>query len=107
MTTNKQVKKQLETQAINEMQHMGWSAEKLVNIGGNPRIEHTDIDQSTETADMLRANISLEPEVAAKYNQAAKETENHDLKNLFIRMSTHEKYHHKVFSDLLKEEERG
>ena len=107
MTTNKQVKKQLETQAINEMQHMGWSAEKLVNIGGSPRIEHTDIDQSTETADMLQANISLEPEVAAKYNQAAKETENHDLKNLFIRMRNHEKYHHKVFSDLLKEEERG
>ncbi len=46
------------------MQHLGWLAEKIVDISGNPRIEHTKVDQSTNTADMLRADIKTEQEVA-------------------------------------------
>jgi len=36
MTTDEETKKQLEDQAINEMQHLGWLAEKIVDISGNP-----------------------------------------------------------------------
>ena len=63
MTKNAEAKKQLEDQAINEMQHLGWLAEELVGGGGNPRIEHTTVDQSTVTADMLKADIKIEKEV--------------------------------------------
>jgi len=106
MTTNKEVKKELEDQAINEMQHLGWLAEKLVNISGNPRIEHTEVDQSTKAADMLRADIKIEQEVADEYDRAAKETADPDLKKLLLRLRDHEIYHADVFSALLKEEER-
>jgi rubrerythrin len=34
MTTNLGVKKKLEDRAINEMQHLGWLSEKMVDIGG-------------------------------------------------------------------------
>jgi bacterioferritin len=105
MTTNKEVKKQLEDQAINEMQHLGWLAEKIVDISGSPRIEHTRVDRSTKTADMLRADIKIEQEVAAAYDRAAKETEAPSLKELLLRLRDHEVYHTEVFSDLLKEEE--
>ena len=105
MTKNQEAKKQLEDQAINEMQHLGWLAEELVDGGGNPRIEHTEADQSTKTADMLRADIKIEQEVAAEYDRAAKETDDADLKDLFIRLRDHEIYHTEVFSDLLKDEE--
>jgi len=104
MTTNKEAKKQLEDQAINEMQHLGWLAEKIVDISGSPRIEHTEVDQSTKTADMLRADIKIEQEVAAAYDRAAKETEDPDLRGLLIRIRDHELYHTEVFSDLLREE---
>ena len=60
MTTNKEAKKELEDQAINEMQHLGWLAEEMVGGGSSPRIEHTAVDQSTKTADMLRADIEIE-----------------------------------------------
>jgi len=105
MTTNKKAKKELEDQAINEMQHLGWLAEKIVDISGNPRIEHAGVDRSTKTADMLRADIKIEQEVAAAYDRAAKQTEDLDLKELLLRLRDHEIYHTEVFSDLLKEEE--
>jgi len=104
MTSNKNVKRQMEDQAINEMQHLGWLAEKVVDISGNPRIEHTEVDQSTEPADMLRADIKIEREVAAEYTRAIEETSDAKLKNLLGRIRDQELYHAEVFSDLLKEE---
>ncbi len=102
MTTNKEAKKELEDQAINEMQHLGWLAEKIIDVNGSPRIEHTEVDQSTKTADMLRADIKIEREVAAAYDRAASETKDPGLKELFLRIRNHELYHTEVFSDLLK-----
>jgi len=106
MSPSEEVKEQMQDQAINEMQHLGWLAEELVNGGGNPRIEHTEIDQSTKTADMLRADIKIEQEVAAEYDRAAKEVTAPDLKKLLLRIRDQEIYHAEVFSDLLKEEEQ-
>ena len=107
MTSNEDVKREMEDQAINEMQHLGWLSEELVDGGGTPRIEHSEVDQSTNTADMLRADIDIEREVAAEYDRAAKEIEEPDLKKLLIRIRDHEVYHAEVFSDLLKEEGQG
>lgn len=107
MTTNEEVKKELEDQAINEMQHLGWLAEKIVDISGNPVIEHTEVDRSTRTADMLRADIDIEKKVAAEYDRAAKEVEDPKLKELLLRLRDHELYHVDVFGDLLKEEEKN
>jgi len=106
MTPNKDVKKEMEDQAINEMQHLGWLSEKMVDKKGTPRIEHTEVDQSTKTADMLRADIEIEREVAAGYDRAAKEIEEPDLKELLTRIRDHEVYHAEVFGDLLSEEKR-
>ena len=107
MTTNEEAKKELEDQAINEMQHLGWLAEKIIDISGRPVIEHTEVDRSTETADMLRADIDIEKKVAAEYDRAAKETDDPKLKGLLLRLRDHELYHADVFGDLLKEEEKN
>ncbi len=106
MTPNKDVKKEMEDQAINEMQHLGWLSEEMVDKKGSPKIEHTKVDKSTKTADMLRADIEIEKRVAAEYDRATKEIEEPDLKELLARIRDHELYHVDVFSDLLKEEEK-
>ncbi|MFC1892873.1 ferritin-like domain-containing protein [Chloroflexota bacterium] len=106
MSPNKDVKREMEDQAINEMQHLGWLAEEMVDSGSSPRIEHTEVDRSAKTADMLRADIKIEKEVAAEYDRAAKEVADPGLKKLFLRLRDNEIYHADVFSDLLKEEER-
>jgi bacterioferritin len=105
MTPSEEVKKQMEDQAINEMQHLGWLSEEIVDKKGSPRIEHTEVDRSTRTTDMLRADIEIEKKVAAEYDRAAKEIEEPGLKGLLTRIRDHEVYHAEVFGDLLKEEE--
>jgi bacterioferritin len=105
MTPNEDVKKEMEDQAINEMQHLGWLAEELVGKKGTPRIEHKKVDKSTKTADMLRADIEIEKKVAAEYDRAAKEIKEPDLKELLTRIRDHELYHADIFNDLLKEGE--
>jgi bacterioferritin len=105
LTPNEEAKEELEDQAINEMQHLGWLAEELVDGGGNPKIEHTKVDRSTRTADMLRADIKIEKEVTKAYDRAAKEVKEKKLKQLLRRIRDHEIYHTEVFTDLLKEEE--
>jgi len=106
MTTSDEVKEEMQDQAINEMQHLGWLAEEMVSGGGNPRIEHTKVDRSTKTADMLRAGIKVEKEVTEAYDRAAKKMKAPDLKKLLLRIRDHEIYHTEVFTDLLKEEEK-
>jgi len=106
MTPNGDVKEEMEDQAINEMQHLGWLSEEMVDKKSSPKIEHTEVDKSTKTADMLRADIKIEKKVAAEYDRAAKEIEEPDLKELLIRIRDHEIYHADVFEDLLKEEEK-
>ncbi|MFC2051636.1 ferritin-like domain-containing protein [Chloroflexota bacterium] len=105
VTENEEAKEELHDQAVNEMQHMGWLAEKIVDIGSKPRIEHTEVDRSTKTSDMLRGDIKIEQEVAAEYDRVAKEVKDPGLKKLLLRLRDHEIYHAEVFSDLLKEEE--
>jgi len=107
MSSNEEAKEQLADQAINEMQHLGWLAEELVGGGGNPKIEHTEVDRSIKPADRLRADIKIEKEVAEAYDQAAKETQDPDLRKLLHRIRDNEIYHIDIFNDLLKEEEEG
>ncbi len=106
MTRNKNIKREMEDQAVNEMQHLGWLAEEMVDSGGSPRIEHTEVDQSTKAANMLQADIKIEQEAATKYGRAAMKTGDPDLKRLLLRIRDNEIYHIGVFSDLLKEEEQ-
>jgi len=105
LSPKKELKQQLEDQAINEMQHLGWLAEEMIDGGGSPTIEHTEVDRSLKSADMLRADIKIEKEVAAEYDRAAKETDDPGLRKLLHRIRDNEIYHVAVFNDLLQEEE--
>jgi bacterioferritin len=107
MTPSAEAKKQLEDQAINEMQHLGWLAEELAGSGGTPRLEHTKIERPAKTADMLKADIDIEQAVIKVYDEAAWETGDASLRQLLLRIRDNEKYHMGVFSDVLKKEEDG
>jgi len=106
LSPNAEAKKELEDQAINEMQHLGWLAEEIIDGGSRPTIEHTKVDRSKKTADMLRADIKIEKEVTEAYDRAAKKMRDPGLKKLLIRIRDHEIYHTEVFTDLLKGEEK-
>ena len=107
MTENPEAKKQFEDQAINEMQHLGWLAEEMVDGGGTPVIENTKPDQSINTVDMLEADLKIEKEVAEAYDKASQEIKDEGIKKLLRRIRDNERYHIEVFKDVLAEEEEG
>ena len=102
LAPNEKIRHEMEDQAINEMQHMGWLAEKIVSRGGSPSLEHTKINQSNKSASMLKADIAIEKKVADKYDEAARENKDAGLQKLYRRIRDHELYHMKVFADLKK-----
>jgi bacterioferritin len=104
MTANQEAKEELQDQAINEMQHMGWLAEEMVSGKGTPHLEHSQVFKSSSLAKNLKADIEIEKEVATEYGRAAREIKDPGLKELLLRIKGHEDYHAALFSDLLKEE---
>jgi bacterioferritin len=103
MTPNEEVSEEMEDQAINEMQHLGWLAEELTGSGEVPDIEETGVDRSRDTVDMLRADIAVEREVTKEYTRQIEEVDDPDLKRLITRIRDNEIYHDELFSDLLDE----
>jgi bacterioferritin len=106
---NKEAQKELQDQAINEMQHMGWLAEKLIDTESSPRLEHTEVEatgKKVKMVDMLQADIKIEDIVAKRYDQTARETREPKIKKLMERLRDHEIYHSILFKEMLKRETR-
>jgi bacterioferritin len=101
MTPDDEVSEEMQDQAVNEMQHLGWLAEGLTDAGNVPDIEETGVDRSKDTADMLRADIAVEREVTKEYTRQIDEVDDPDLKRLITRIRDNEIYHDELFSDLL------
>ena len=104
MTDDEEISEQMDDQAINEMQHLGWLAEELTDAGDVPDIEETGFDRSKETEDMLRADIAVEREVTKEYTRQIGEVDEPDLKRLLTRIRDNEIDHDELFSDLLEQE---
>jgi bacterioferritin len=105
MTTDREAKKQLEDQAINEMQHLGWLAEKIVGRKGSPSIQHREVDTSTDLVHGLAADVEIERQVAEAYEKYAAAADDPGVKRLLLRLRDHELYHAELFGSLLKEEQ--
>jgi bacterioferritin len=97
------ISREMEMQAINEMQHMGWLAEHLAEVGGHPDMEHTELVLDGSLPEMLQADIAAERAVTRDYTRQIAELEDEELKQLLTRIRDHEIYHDELFSDILDE----
>ncbi|MFC1917609.1 ferritin-like domain-containing protein [Chloroflexota bacterium] len=104
LAKSEEAKEELQDQAVNEMQHMGWLAEEAASGGGNPRMEHAKVNTTTNLKEGLRDDISIEKVVADRYDKAGKAEKDTGIKRLFYRLRDHELYHAEVFTDLMEEE---
>jgi bacterioferritin len=99
--------REMEMQAINEMQHMGWLAEHLAEMGGHPDMEHTELVLDGTLPEMLQADIAAERAVTQDYTRHIDQVEDKDLKDLLTRIRDHEIYHDELFSDILDEVQKA
>lgn len=103
VTPHCEIGRELEMQAINEMQHLGWLSEHVAEGQGHPQFEHTALELDGDTAEMLKADIAAERAVTMDYTRQLQEVGDEGLKSLLTRIREHEVYHDKVFSDMLSE----
>jgi bacterioferritin len=102
MDKDEEISSQLMTQAINEMQHMGWFGEALVGNGKEMPLTHHPLTLPTDPAAMLEADIQLENETAAMYGQFIAQMVDPGAKGVIDDARGQELYHETLFGRLLK-----
>lgn len=99
---DEEVSRQLELQAINEMQHMGWLSEELSGTGGELPLEPHAVTLTPDPRAMLQADIALEHSTAAQYARYLPKLTDPGIKALVGQIHDHEVYHEDLFTRLLK-----
>lgn len=102
MDKDEEISSQLMTQAINEMQHMGWFGEELVGSGEEMPLTHHPLTLPADPEAMLEANIKLESETAAMYGQFIEQMVDPGAKGVIDDARGQELYHESLFGRLLK-----
>ena len=102
MDKDEEISSQLMTQAINEMQHMGWFGEELVGSGEEMPLTHHPLTLPADPAAMLEADIQLENETAAMYGQFVTQMVDPGAKGVIDDARGQELYHENLFGRLLK-----
>ena len=95
-----EVSHQLELQAINEMQHMGWFGEGLAGGGQDIPLTHHGVTIPQDTDAMLEANIKLEQQTSEMYGQFLTRMVDSGLKDVVNDARGHELYHEQLFKRL-------
>lgn len=102
MDTDEEISSQLMTQAINEMQHMGWFGEELVGSGEKMPLTHHPLTLPADPEAMLEADIQLENETAAMYGKFIEQMVDPGAKGVIDDARGQEMYHENLFGRLLK-----
>ena len=92
----------MEDAAQVEMKHIGWLAERAVELGGDPDIERETVDLSETTEAMMKANIEDERAAIVKYQRHTEEMEDPKAKELIERVQYHEVRHGEEFKEYLE-----
>lgn len=85
--------RQLEDVAIEEMRHLGWLTEALVDRGGCPFWEAKRLELDDDAIRMLELDQQREIEVEADYAQMTAAMKDPEIRRLFDRIGDHERYH--------------
>lgn len=93
---------QLKMQAINEMQHMGWFGEELVGAGSAMPLDHHPLTLPQSPEAMLEADVQLERDTAAMYEQFIATMVDPGAKGVVGDAKDQELYHESLFTRLTK-----
>jgi rubrerythrin len=94
--------RQLEDVAIEEMRHLGWLSETLIERGGCPFWEAKRLELDDDAIRMLELDQQREIEVEADYAQMTAAMSDPDIRRLFDRIGSHESYHAKNMGRLIE-----
>ncbi|HML05065.1 MAG TPA: ferritin-like domain-containing protein [Methanobacterium sp.] len=84
--------------AVDEMRHMWWLAELIVNRGGNPSMEHKELDFGGDDLEsQLKRQIELESEGIGLYQEHIESIDDEEIIGVLKHILDEEKRHRKEF----------
>jgi bacterioferritin len=92
----------LEEIAIEEMRHLGWLSEALIDRGGCPYWNAKRVEYHDDAVRMLELDQQREIEVEADYQQMMAAMADPGIRHLFDRIGGHERYHGTQIGKLIK-----
>lgn len=95
--------KRFEDKAIQEMKHMGWLGEKVMDLGGQPTVVPGHVALDTDLVQMLQNDIQGERAAQIQYQAHIDAIDDPGIKALLSFIKQHEVFHEASFQDLLKE----
>lgn len=94
--------RELEEVAIEEMRHLGWLSEKMVDHGGCPFWNASRLELTPDPIRMLELDQARELEVEADYQEMTAAMSDPEIRRLFDRIGAHEKYHAGLIGKLIE-----
>lgn len=101
MLEDQKASRELEEIAIEEMRHLGWLSEKLVDRGGCPFWNAQRLELHDDAVRMLELDQARELEVEADYHQMMAAMSDPEIRQLFDRIGVHEKFHATALGELI------
>lgn len=99
---DQKVSRDMEEIAIEEMRHLGWLSEKLVDHGGCPFWEARRVEHHADPIRMLELDQAREIEVEADYQQMTAAMADPEIRRLFDRIGEHEQYHAGIIGEMIE-----
>lgn len=96
---------ELEAIAREEMRHLEWLAEKVVELGGAPTLERGPAVFSGSLTELLAADVKAEEEAVALYRRHIAAIGQEEIRELLERIISDEEVHRQQFAKILEEAE--
>jgi bacterioferritin len=102
------ISRRAEEIARDEMRHMEWLSEWVVDLGGTPTVGHVELKFPEKTAaEMMQRNVELEKQAIADYQKHIEMIEDPKLKRLLGKIKFEEEDHLEEFTESVEEAMMG
>lgn len=91
---------ELEARSQEEMKHMEFLGELIVDIGAEPRLEHAEVDEPDDDLEVLLRESKREETTHDRYHNHFVQIEDEKIREVLKRIMAEEKYHELVFSQM-------
>lgn len=93
--------------AQEEMKHLGWLAEEVVDRGGLPKIERGPLNLDQSTQEMLQRDIQREKDTEAQYRSHMEAIPDPEIRRVLARIEGEEAYQRENLERFLTEMDGG
>ena len=98
---------EIEATAREEMRHLDWLAETIVELGGEPSLKRGTMKMGGKTVpEWMQNNVALEEGAISKYQEHIKLIDNPKIKRLLKRILADEQAHHADFVHFVEKSAR-